>query len=175
MGPRIQVGSWVRFGGSHNRALLAKSLGEGTFLPRSSTMNGIKASETEALFSLLRQSADPHAVAAGASPPYDHDPLRGFPPRCHSGPLPVAAQAQEQITALDRAAGPLNECIAVQTAAELSKGTAPIQFETVLRDKCRKQEQRFKATLIAGLKVHSVRALCTSSTSCSRHFESNPW
>jgi hypothetical protein len=66
--------------------------------------------------------------------------------------LPVAAQAQEQITALDRAAGPLNECIAEQTDAELSKRTAPRQFEIVLRDKCRKQAQRFKATLIAGFK-----------------------
>jgi hypothetical protein len=76
-----------------------------------------------------------------------------------------------RVTALDRAAGPLNECIAVQTAAELSKGTAPRQFETVLRDKCRKQEQHFKATLIAGFKkersfgpstLHLVNELLTA-------------
>ena len=66
--------------------------------------------------------------------------------------LPIVAQAEDHISALDRAAGPLNECIAEQTAAELSKGTAPRQFEIVLRNKCWKQEQRFKATLIAGLK-----------------------
>jgi hypothetical protein len=85
--------------------------------------------------------------------------------------LPVAAQAQKQITALDRAAGPLNECVAVQTAAELSKATAPRQFEIVLRDRCRKQEQRFKAILIAGFKkegsfrprtLHVVNELLTA-------------
>jgi hypothetical protein len=66
--------------------------------------------------------------------------------------LPIAAQAQDQISTLDRAAGLVSQCSAEQTAAELGKGTAPRQFEIVLRDKCRAQEQRFKATLIGGLK-----------------------
>jgi hypothetical protein len=64
----------------------------------------------------------------------------------------TAAQAQEQGSVLDRAAGLVSRCIAEQTAAELGKGTAPRQFEAVLRDKCRSQEQRFRATLTAGLK-----------------------
>src|ERR1700716_2199936 len=66
--------------------------------------------------------------------------------------LATAAQAQEQGTVLDRAAGLVGQCIAEQTGAELRKATAPRQFETVLRDKCRSQEQRFRATLTAGLK-----------------------
>jgi hypothetical protein len=66
--------------------------------------------------------------------------------------LATAAQAQEQGSVLDRAAGPVSQCIAEQTAAELDKGTAPREFATVLRDKCRSQEQRFRATLTAGLK-----------------------
>ena len=64
--------------------------------------------------------------------------------------LATAAQAQGNV--LDRAAGLVSQCIAEQTLAELGKGTAPRQFETVLRDKCRSQEQRFRATLTAGLK-----------------------
>jgi hypothetical protein len=66
--------------------------------------------------------------------------------------LPIAVQAQNQTSALDRAAEAVSQCIAEQTAAELGKGTAPPQFEIVLRDKCRAQEQRFKVTLIVGLK-----------------------
>jgi len=66
--------------------------------------------------------------------------------------LATAAQAQDQGSVLDRAAGLVSQCIAEQTAAELDKGTAPRQFATVLRDKCRSQEQRFRATLTAGLK-----------------------
>jgi hypothetical protein len=65
---------------------------------------------------------------------------------------PIAVQAQDQASTLDRAAGPVNQCVVEQTAAELGKGTAPRQFEIVLRDKCRAQEQRFKATLIVGLR-----------------------
>jgi hypothetical protein len=63
--------------------------------------------------------------------------------------LPIGAQAQDRT--LDRAARPVNQCFAERTAAELAKGTAPRKFEIVLRDKCRAQEQRFKATLIVGL------------------------
>ncbi|HEX9320919.1 MAG TPA: hypothetical protein VF913_02200 [Xanthobacteraceae bacterium] len=66
--------------------------------------------------------------------------------------LATAAQAQEQGSVLDRAAGLVGQCIAEQTAAELGKGTAPRQFATVLRDKCRSQEQRFRAMLTEGLK-----------------------
>jgi hypothetical protein len=66
--------------------------------------------------------------------------------------LTVTALAQEQNSTLDRAAALVNGCIAEQTAAELGKGTAPRAFEIVLRDKCRSQEQRFRATLISGLK-----------------------
>ncbi len=66
--------------------------------------------------------------------------------------LATAAQAQDQGSVLDRAAGLVSQCIAEQTLAELDKGTAPRQFATVLRDKCRSQEQRFRATLTAGLK-----------------------
>jgi hypothetical protein len=66
--------------------------------------------------------------------------------------LATAAHTQEQGSVLDRAAGLVSQCIAEQTAAELGKGTAPRQFETVLRDKCRSQEQRFRAMLTAGLK-----------------------
>ena len=66
--------------------------------------------------------------------------------------LATAAQAQEQGSVLDRSAGLVIQCIAEQTAAELGKGTAPRQFEAVLRDRCRSQEQRFRATLTAGLK-----------------------
>jgi hypothetical protein len=66
--------------------------------------------------------------------------------------LATAAQAQDHGSVLDRAAGLVSQCIAEQTAAELDKGTAPGQFATVLRDKCRSQEQRFRATLTAGLK-----------------------
>ena len=66
--------------------------------------------------------------------------------------LATAAQAQEQGSILDRAAGLVSQCIAEQTAAELGKGTAPQQFATVLRDKCRAQEQRFRSMLTAGLK-----------------------
>jgi hypothetical protein len=64
----------------------------------------------------------------------------------------TTAQAQEQGSVLDRAAGLVSRCIAEQTTAELGKGTAPRQFEAVLRNKCRSQEQRFRATLTAGLK-----------------------
>jgi len=64
----------------------------------------------------------------------------------------TAAQAQEQGSVLDRAAGLVSRCIAEQTATELGKGTAPRRFEAVLRDKCRAQEQRFRATLTAGLR-----------------------
>jgi len=46
----------------------------------------------------------------------------------------------------------VNQCVAEQTVAELGKGAAPRAFEIVLRDKCRSQEQRFRATLISGLK-----------------------
>jgi hypothetical protein len=66
--------------------------------------------------------------------------------------LATAAQAQEQGSVLDRAAGLVSQSIAEQTAAELGKGTAPRQFESVLRDKCRSQEQRFRTTVTAGLK-----------------------
>src|SRR6266568_2970301 len=66
--------------------------------------------------------------------------------------LATAAQAQEQGSVLDRAAGLVSQCIAEQTAAELDKGTAPRQFATVLRDRCHAQEQRFRAMLTAGLK-----------------------
>jgi hypothetical protein len=66
--------------------------------------------------------------------------------------LATAASAQEQGSILDRAAGLVGQCIAEQTVAELGKGTAPRQFATVLRDKCRAQEQRFRAMLTEGLK-----------------------
>jgi hypothetical protein len=51
-----------------------------------------------------------------------------------------------------RAAALVSRCITEQTAAELSKGSTPAQFEIVLRDKCRVQEERFKKTLLARLK-----------------------
>ena len=66
--------------------------------------------------------------------------------------LPLMAQAQDQISTLDLAAGQLHQCIARQTAAQLEKRTTPRRFGIVLRDKCRIQEQRFKAVLIDGLK-----------------------
>jgi hypothetical protein len=66
--------------------------------------------------------------------------------------LGTAANAQEQGSVLDRAAGIVSQCIAEQTAVELDKGTAPRQFATVLRDKCRAQEQRFRTMLTEGLK-----------------------
>ena len=66
--------------------------------------------------------------------------------------LATAALAQEQGGVLDRAAALVSQCIAEQTAAELDKGTAPRQFEAVLRDRCHAQEQRFRAMLTAGLK-----------------------
>jgi hypothetical protein len=66
--------------------------------------------------------------------------------------LATAAHAQEQGTVLDRAAGVVSQCIAEQTIAELGKGTAPQQFATVLREKCRAQEQRFRTMLTSGLK-----------------------
>jgi hypothetical protein len=73
--------------------------------------------------------------------------------------LATAAQAQEQGSVLDRAAGLVSQCVAEQTVAELGKGTAPHQFATVLRDKCRSQEQRFRTMLSAGLKKEgSLRA-----------------
>lgn len=83
----------------------------------------------------------------------------------------TAAQAQEQGSVLDRAAGLVGQCIAEQTATELGKGTAPGQFAAVLRDKCRQQEQRFRAMLTAGLKkegsldhtmLRTVEALLTA-------------
>jgi hypothetical protein len=47
----------------------------------------------------------------------------------------------------------VRRCITEQTAAELGKqGSTPAQFEIVLRDKCRVQEERFKKTLLARLK-----------------------
>ena len=61
--------------------------------------------------------------------------------------LATAAAAQEQGSTLDRAASVVGQCIAEQIAAELDKGTAPRQFATVLREKCRAQEQRFRAML----------------------------
>jgi hypothetical protein len=66
--------------------------------------------------------------------------------------LTTAAQAQEHGTVLDRAAGLVTQCVAEQVAVELGKGTAPDQFATVLREKCRSQEQRFRTMLTAGLK-----------------------
>jgi hypothetical protein len=81
------------------------------------------------------------------------------------------AQAQDQSRPIDVAAGHLHDCIAQQIAAELTKHTAPRRFGIVLRDKCRTQEQRFKATLIRGLKqegaltprtIHLVNELLVS-------------
>ena len=66
--------------------------------------------------------------------------------------LTTAAQAQQQGSVLDRAAGLVTQCVAEQAAVELGKGTAPDQFATVLREKCRSQEQRFRTMLTAGLK-----------------------
>ena len=66
--------------------------------------------------------------------------------------LASAAQAQDAGSVLDRAAQLVNQCVAEQTLAELGKGTAPDRFATVLREKCRSQEQRFRTMLTAGLK-----------------------
>jgi hypothetical protein len=66
--------------------------------------------------------------------------------------LAGAAQAQDAGNVLDRAAQLVNQCVAEQTLAELGKGTAPDRFATVLREKCRSQEQRFRTMLTAGLK-----------------------
>ena len=62
------------------------------------------------------------------------------------------AQAQDETRTLEIAAGHLHACIARQTTAELAKHTTPRRFGIVLRNKCRPQEQRFKAILIGGLK-----------------------
>jgi hypothetical protein len=63
-----------------------------------------------------------------------------------------AAQARDRTNNLDRRAALVSRCIAEQTAAELSKGTTSGQFEVVLRDKCRAQEDRFKKILLVYLK-----------------------
>lgn len=67
------------------------------------------------------------------------------------GPATLA-RAQDSATALDRAAGLVNGCVAVQTAIELEKNTTAAEFEGILRDRCAKAEQRFRAMLIRGLK-----------------------
>jgi len=66
--------------------------------------------------------------------------------------LASVAHAQDAGSVLDRAAQLVNQCVAEQTLAELGKGTAPDRFATVLREKCRSQEQRFRTMLTAGLK-----------------------
>jgi hypothetical protein len=63
-----------------------------------------------------------------------------------------AAQARDRTNNLDRTAALVNQCIAEQTAGELSKGTTSAQFEVVLRDKCRVQEDRFKKILLVHLR-----------------------
>lgn len=61
-------------------------------------------------------------------------------------------QARDRTNRLDRTATLVNRCIAEQTAAELNKDTTSAQFEVVLRDKCRAQEDRFKKVLLVHLK-----------------------
>jgi hypothetical protein len=61
------------------------------------------------------------------------------------------ARAEDPASVLDGAAGRVNRCISDQTIAELGKGTAPGKFESVLREKCRAQEQHFRTTLLRGL------------------------
>src|SRR6266480_362976 len=64
----------------------------------------------------------------------------------------IVAQARDHTSTLDRAAALVSRCITEQIAAELGKGSTSAQFEIVLRDKCRAQEERFKKSLLSRLK-----------------------